>query len=88
MRLTAFAGVVLTVFALLSFVLHPCALMHRCPWYPVRRVDVLELPRLQLSFTAKRDVDDGVMRLYSDDHLGYFLSQSLTPGIRRLLDVC
>jgi hypothetical protein len=28
------------------------------------------------------------MRLYSDDHLGYFLSQSLTPGIRRLLDVC
>ena len=47
---------------------------------------MIELPRLQLSFTTQRDPDDGVWRLYSDDHLGYYLSRVITPGIRKLTE--
>lgn len=59
---------------------------HFYAWH--RRVDILELPRLQLSFTSRRGTDDPTVRMYSDDHLGYYLSNYLTPGIRRVIEVC
>jgi hypothetical protein len=47
-------------------------------------VDLIELPRFQISFSAKTDLD-GVTRLYSSDHVGMFISQSWNPMADKLL---
>ena len=43
-------------------------------------VDLIELPRLQMSFYSKRDLD-GKVRIYSKDHFGYFISSSLRDNM-------
>ena len=49
-------------------------------------VDLIELPRLHMSFYSKRDLD-GKVRIYSKDHFGYFISSSLKDSmIMKILD--
>ena len=43
-------------------------------------VDLIELPRLHMSFYSKRDLD-GKVRIYSKDHFGYFISSSLRDNM-------
>ena len=47
-------------------------------------VDVVELPRLQLSFAVKEK--DGEVKLYSNDHDGMFVSNTRSPRLLHLLD--
>ena len=48
-------------------------------------VDVIELPRIQISFYSKRDLD-GKVRIYSKDHFGYFISTVKDAMIGKILD--
>jgi hypothetical protein len=45
----------------------------------------IELPRLQLSFVARKDTD-GRTRLYSEDQFGLFVSSNRDPMVQRLVD--
>eukprot|EP00755_Sulcionema_specki_P008255 Sspe_Gene.40443::Locus_19530_Transcript_1_1_Confidence_1.000_Length_7240::g.40443::m.40443 len=47
-------------------------------------IDVVQLPRLKLSFTAREE--GGVTRLYSLDHSNLFVSNRLTDTLLRLID--
>ena len=47
-------------------------------------LDVIELPRLQVNFSAKRD-NDGTLRLYSSSHAGMHISSTRNPSLIRLL---
>ena len=46
-------------------------------------IDVIEMPRLNLSFFTQTD-RSGVIRLYSNDHIGMFISSSAVDSITRL----
>ena len=48
-------------------------------------VDIIELPRLQMSFYSKTDMD-GKVRLYSRDHFGFFVSNNREAMIGKILD--
>ena len=48
-------------------------------------VDLIELPRLQMSFYSKRDLD-GKVRMYSKDHFGYFISANKDAMILKILE--
>ena len=50
-------------------------------------IDMIELPRLRLSFAARTVMQDGraVNRLYSNDHVGLYISQHQSVQIDRLM---
>jgi hypothetical protein len=48
-------------------------------------VDLVELPRLQLSFYSKQD-SSGTVRLYSSEYVGMFISNARSEKINSLLD--
>ena len=49
-------------------------------------IDVIELPRLQLSFVARREPGTSHTRLYSQDHNGMFVSNMRDKAVLKLLD--
>lgn len=49
-------------------------------------VDVIELPRLQLSFNVRLDPTTNQYKLYSQDHHGYFVSNTRDAKLLKLLE--
>jgi len=48
-------------------------------------IDLVELPRLKLSFSARPD-HEGVVRLYSSDHADLFVTNERSPMTSKMLD--